>query len=103
MVTKEGNDILLPAGATCHGEETDNGDARASSVDHDSPATAVQVVSGQSEEIQALEITATNEFAASPDDGGGLLPFTGAALPWWMALVGLLSIGAGAVVIRRRP
>lgn len=101
VVAQDGGDVLLPAGTTCHGEETDDGDARSSSVDFDSPTNAVQVVSGQPGEIQQLQITATNEFAAEPaNDGDGLLPFTGAALSWWLVFLAVLGVVAGALAVR---
>lgn len=56
----EGDPVLLPIGAHCFMEETDDGGARTVAIDHDSFDTAAIVEA--SDEEQELELTATNTF-----------------------------------------
>jgi hypothetical protein len=59
-----GDPAVLPAGARCFADETDDGGADSSTVDFDSFDNAVLI--GISDELQRLTITVTNEFDALP-------------------------------------
>ncbi|WP_161632127.1 DUF5979 domain-containing protein [Nakamurella lactea] len=58
----DGKPVLLPLGAHCFAEETDNGGATATAVDHDSYDNAVVVE--RSDQVGTLAITVTNTFDA---------------------------------------
>lgn len=113
MTDTAGNPVLLPPGAHCFAEETDNGGADASSVDYDSYDNAAIVEQG--DELQTLTITATNTFDVPPapptppvyppapyPGGGGSLSWTGfSAAPW--LLVGAVLFAFGAVLVSVTP
>ncbi|WP_143483546.1 DUF5979 domain-containing protein [Propionicimonas paludicola] len=92
----EGNPVLLPAGTQCWARETDRGGAITVRIDHDSPATAVSVTADSPNTMQQLAVSVTNEFAGSG------LAYTGNSIGWWVPAAGLLSIGLGSLLIRRR-
>lgn len=92
-----GDPILLPAGTACWASETDNGGAYAVTIDHRSLATATTVAPQSPDAIQHLTITVTNQFLTSDQ-----LAFTGYAMGWGLPGLGLLSIGLGTWLIRRR-
>lgn len=112
----QGDDLLLPVGASCWGEETDDGNADESVVNHDAD-NPVAVLAGKPDKVQPLAITAVNTFdtpesvgiaAGGEGSGGsdgvdGLLPTTGGPAFWLLILgVSLVGGGGGVLITRRR-
>jgi large repetitive protein len=93
-----GNPVLAPSHSHCWATETATGGATKVSIDHGSFTTAVHVDPDLPDTLQQLSITVTNTFATSADD----LAFTGYALGWGLPSLGLLSIGLGIWLTRRR-
>lgn len=89
----DGEPLLLPAGTHCWAQETDDGGAEWSTVDHDGFDNAAVVTTDDPGTVQVLEVKVTNSFAAS-DPG---LAFTGFGPgTWWLLALGLALLGAGA-------
>lgn len=107
LADANGDPILLPLGSVCFGEETDDGGADASIVDHDSFENGVRVEAGTPDDLQALTITAVNSFDATPpavDPPTG--PTSGLAItgadPTWLLILALLMLGGGGAFLLTR-
>lgn len=107
--------LLLPVGARCFGEETDNGGATRATISHDSFENAVEVTKGSPDELQMLTISAVNTFTC--EDGtcdpetpgkpekpqGPNLAVTGGSVAGIAAAgIGLLGFGLLLLLRRRR-
>jgi LPXTG-motif cell wall-anchored protein len=99
--------VDLPVGAECTLVVSDDGGARATTItpnDGDPEVGVVTVEDGAS-----VELLVENEFDPDlapvdtpDDDGGGLLPDTGAARGLLaLAVIGLLLLGAGVLLVQR--
>jgi LPXTG-motif cell wall-anchored protein len=93
-----GKPLLAPAHSHCWASETSTGGATSVSIDHDSFATAVHVDPDLPDSVQQLTITVTNTFVAATDN----LAYTGVAMGWGLPIAGLLSVGLGIWLVRRR-
>lgn len=118
LVDGEGAPVLLPLGTVCFGVETDDGGARMAVVDHDSFENGVTVTSGTPDDLQALQIIATNTFdaviptptptptptavPAAADQGPSVLGSTGLAVGGTVTIVALLIAGGVLLLILRR-
>ncbi len=88
----------LPVGAHCWAEETDDGGAASSSVDHGTADDAVVLAADHT-----ATITVTNTFDAPPSPPGGGLAFTGATvLPYAVAALGTVLVGLALLLVARR-
>lgn len=97
LTDRSGQPVLLPAGARCWATETASGGAVRVSVDHSSFASGLGVVADSPQQVQHLTVTVTNWFDPTDD-----LAYTGAAIGWGLPAVGLLAIGLGVWLTRRR-
>ncbi|WP_428538387.1 DUF5979 domain-containing protein [Propionicimonas sp.] len=98
----DGQPLLFPAGTSCWAKESDTGGADAHSVDHDSAATALSVVTGQPASVQQLVVTAVNTFKdPATAAGSGDLAYTGFA-GGGLAALGLAFVLGGVWLLRRR-
>ena len=61
----DGNPLLLPIGTHCWADETDQGGASESAVNFDSYENAAIVTVGSPDDLQELELTATNTFVTA--------------------------------------
>jgi len=61
----DGNPLLLPIGTHCWADETDQGGASESAVNFDSYENAAIVTAGSPDDLQELELTATNTFVTA--------------------------------------
>jgi LPXTG-motif cell wall-anchored protein len=98
-----GQPRLFPAGTSCWAEESGTGGADQHRVDHDSPANAVPVLTGQPDAVQELVVQAMNTFTdhsavGSENDNLAYTGFAGSGL----ALLGLACVAFGAWLVRRR-
>jgi large repetitive protein len=120
VVDDAGAPVVLPVGSSCWAQETDDGGADESDVDHDR-GNPILVTAGDPNTLQAKEITVTNTFSTrnsflpgDPDDGddndphdggqghpdaGGLPNLGGPAA--WVLFVGGALLAGGLVVLRR--
>ena len=81
----DGDPVRLPIGTRCFAEETDDGGAASVAIDHDSFENAAEVVAGDPDTLQALEIEVVNTFELPEGtlvitkllDGVGVVPFAG--------------------------
>lgn len=115
LLDAEGDELLLPLGARCFVEETDDGGADESSVNFDSFENAAVVTDGTPDALQKLTVTATNTFSKNPDGGqdpsgpasnpaggSGPLAHTGMAAGGIALFAGMLLAGGVIFVLVRR-
>lgn len=97
LTDASGKPVLIPAGSRCWAKETNGGGAVSVSVDHAAFADGAAISSGLPDTVQRITIVVTNTFEPTDD-----LAYTGYALGWGLPALGLLSIGLGVFLIRRR-